>query len=403
MTAANSIPSDAARPAGSLSAPRFGSYSQWVRDVIRKVRSERTLLISLFESSVPEPVELLHEIIREAFGETITTRYASAFAGGNPYVIEQLAARYGVERDRVLCTTGATGALSLLYRALLSPGDRILVETPGFDIFDTVARSLNLPVDRFVRRGEDFAIDPDEVERAMTPQTRLILLSNLHNPSGMAIAPEVLAAIARMAEARGAVVVVDEVYGEYAGSEFSPAASGTWSPALVSVSSLTKIWGLSTLRCGWIVAHPDVMGPVRTLNREVEFGVSNLAHAVAALVLEQRERFESYRVGMLRRARPIMESYHAQWLAEGLMSGSLPAHGCIAFPRAVGVDNTEHFSEWLADRCGVVVVPGEHFGAPGHIRIGFAHAPEDVEFGLQALTDGLRRYRALDRDERKGG
>lgn len=388
--------------AGSLPAPRFGSYSQWVRDVIRKVKSERNLLISLFESSVPEPVELLHEVIREAFGETVTTRYASAFAGGNPYVVEQLAARYGVERERVLCTTGATGALSLLYRALLSPGDRILVETPGFDLFDTVARSLNRPVDRFVRRGEDFTIDPDEVERAMTPQTRLILLSNLHNPSGMGIAPDVLSAIAKMAEARGAIVVVDEVYGEYAGAEFAPAASATSSPALVSVSSLTKIWGLSTLRCGWIVAHPSVMEPVRTLNREVEFGVSNLAHAIAALVLERREQFEDYREAMLRQARPIMESYHAHWLAEGLMAGRLPSHGCIAFPRAIGIDNTEHFSEWLADRCGVVVVPGEHFGAPGHIRIGFAHAPADVDFGLQALTDGLKRYRALGENERRG-
>lgn len=390
-------------PTGSLPATRFGSYSQWVRDVIHKVRSERDLLISLFESSVPEPVELLHEVIREAFGETVTTRYASAFADGNPYVIDQLAARYCVERDRVLCTTGATGALSLLYRALLSPGDRILVETPGFDLFDTVARSLNKPVDRFVRRGENFAVDPDEVERAMTPRTRLILLSNLHNPSGMAISPDVLGAIARMAEARGAVVVVDEVYGEYAGSEFTPAASGTWSPALVSVSSLTKIWGLSTLRCGWIVAHPSVMEPVRTLNREVEFGVSNLAHAIAALVLERRERFEGYREGMLRQARPIMESYHAHWLSEGLMEGRLPPHGCIAFPRAVGIDNTEHFSEWLADRCGVVVVPGEHFGAPGHIRIGFAHAPADVDYGLQALTDGLKRYRALGEHRRGRG
>ncbi|RXZ65577.1 pyridoxal phosphate-dependent aminotransferase [Pelagerythrobacter rhizovicinus] len=390
-------------PGGTLPAPRFGSYSQWVRDVIRKVRSERNLLISLFESSVPEPADLLHEVIREAFGETVTTRYASAFAGGNPYVIDQLAARYGVERERVLCTTGATGALSLLYRALLAPGERILAESPGFDIFDTVARSLNKPIDRFLRRGDGFTIDPDEVERAMTPQTRLILLSNLHNPSGMAIAPEVLAAIARMAEERGALVVVDEVYGEYAGDAFTPAASGNASPALVSVSSLTKIWGLSTLRCGWIVAHPSVIEPVRALNREVEFGISNLAHAVAALVLEQRDRFERYREGMLQQARPIIESYHAHWLAEGLMAGRLPPHGCIAFPRAIGIDDTEHFSEWLADRCGVVVVPGEHFGAPGHIRIGFAHAPADVDYGLQALTDGLKHYRELDEHRGRGG
>ena len=378
---------DGARPLGT------DSYSQWVRKVIRTVRSERNLLVSLFDSSVPEPIELLRQFVVEGFSETITSRYTSAFANGNPYVVEQLARRYAVPADQVVCTTGATGALSLIYRALLKPGDRVLVENPGFDLFHKIAETYGFGVDRFERRGDDFAIDPDEVAAAMTPDTRLIVLANLHNPSGMAIPPETLAAIGRIAEARGVRVIVDEVYGDYVDPALRPPPAMQLSPALISVSSLTKSHGLSTLRCGWIVGALEPIGRIRALAEEIDFGISNLSHAIAALVLERPQPFDDFRSEIMRRARPIVESYHAYWCEEGLVAGTLPPFGCIAVPRLIGVHDTTGFSVWLADRCGVIVAPGEYFGASGHIRIGFARAPADVDYGLQALTDGLIRYR----------
>jgi aspartate/methionine/tyrosine aminotransferase len=369
------------------------SYSQWVRKVIRTVRSERNLLVSLFDSSVPEPIELLRQFVVEGFSERITSRYTSAFASGNPYVVEQLARRYAVPADQVVCTTGATGALSLIYRALLKPGDRVLVENPGFDLFHKIAETYGFGVDRFERRGEDFGIDPEDVAAAITPDTRLIVLSNLHNPSGMAVPSETLAAIGRIAEARGIHVIVDEVYGDYVDPALRPPPAMQVSPALISVSSLTKSHGLSTLRCGWIVAALAPIGRIRALAEEIDFSISNLSHAIAALVLERPEPFDDFRSETMRRARPIVESYHGYWREEGLVSGALPPFGCIAFPRLIGIDDTVSFSEWLADRCGVIVAPGEYFGAAGHIRIGFARAPADVDYGLQALTDGLIRYR----------
>ncbi|WBO20764.1 pyridoxal phosphate-dependent aminotransferase [Sphingomonas abietis] len=362
--------------------------------MIRAVRSERNLLVSLFDSSVPEPFELLRQIVLEGFSsDPITSRYTSAFASGNPYVVEQLARRYALPAEQILCTTGATGALSLVYRALMQPGDRILVENPGFDLFHKIAEAHGFGVDRFERRGEHFTIDPDAVAAAIGPQTRLIILSNLHNPSGMSTEPDVLATIGAIAEARGIHVIVDEVYGDYVDAELRPAPAVQLSPALISVSSLTKSHGLSTLRCGWIVAEPDTMRRIRSLAQEIDFGVSNLAHAVAALVLERPRTIETYRSDIMRRARPIIESYHGFWRDEDLVSGALPLFGCIAFPKLTGISDTIAFSEWLADRCGVVVAPGEYFGAAGHIRVGFARAPADLDYGLQALTDGLLRYR----------
>jgi aspartate/methionine/tyrosine aminotransferase len=372
----------------------IGSYSQWVRKVIRAVRSERNLLVSLFDSSVPEPVDLLRRIVVEEFAEPMTTRYTSAF-NGNPYVVEQLARRYDVPHERILCGTGATGALSLIYRALVGPGESVLVETPGFDLFHIIAQTNGLKVDRFARRGDRFTIDPDEIAARITPATRLIVLSDLHNPSGMAVDRNALLAVARIAEQRGIHVIVDEVYAAYVDADLRPPSAVSLSPAIIGVDSLTKSYGLSTLRCGWIVADEAPMQRIRALAEETEFGLSNLAHAAAALVLERPQAFDTYRDEIMRKARPIIESYHAHWRAEGLVTGELPRFGCIAFPRLTGIDDTIAFSEWLAERCGVVVAPGEYFGAAGHIRIGFARAPADVIYGLQALTDGLVRYRDL--------
>ncbi len=295
----------------------------------------------------------------------------------------------------MLCTTGATGALSLIYRALVKPGERILVENPAFDIFHTLAETLGIMVDRFERSGPDFTIDPDAVAAQIRPDTKLIVVSNLHNPSGMAT-PEI-PALARIAETYGVLLVVDEVYADYAASGDQARPAMQISPNAVSISSLTKTYGLSTLRCGWIVARADIVARIRALADETEFGISTLGHALAALVLEQRPLFDDYRDGIMRRARPIIESYHAHWRAEGLVEGELPDGACIAFPRVVGIEDTNAFSEWLADRCGVIVAPGEYFGRAGHIRIGFARAPADVDYGLQALTDGLMRYRSLSR------
>lgn len=248
-------------------------------------------------------------------------------------------------------------------------------------------------VDRFERRGKDFSIDPDEIAARIGPKTCLIILSDLHNPSGMLLDRESLVAIGRIAEARGVTVVADEVYSDYVDAALRPPPAASLSPAFISISSLTKSHGLSTLRCGWIVAEAGKMQKIRMLAEEIDFGVSTLAHAVAALALEQPKMFDAYRTRILERARPIIESYHRYWLAEGLLEGSLPTFGCTAFPRLVGIEDTVAFSRGLADRCGVIVAPGEYFGAAGHIRIGFARAPADIDYGLQALTDGLIGHR----------
>lgn len=369
------------------------AYAQWVRRAIRNTMAAQRPATALFDSSVEEPTELLRRTIMAGFVRPITSRYQSVFVNGNPYLVETLASRYGVPEDRILCTTGATSALSLVYRAYLSPGDHILVETPGFDLFADIARSLGARVGFFRRSGPEFRIDPNEVAARIEPDTRLIVLSNLHNPSGMLLSDGELKSLADAVAGRGVKLIVDEVYGDYADRDARPGSAVRLSPDFIGISSLTKIYGLNTLRCGWVVAEPDTLAPVRRVSDHFEFGVSKLTHAIAALILEDSTNFDQNSRQVLASARPVIERFFAAWVGAGLVEGALPTFGCISFPKLVGIEDTKEFSAWLADRTGVIVAPGEFFGSPGHIRIGHAHPPDVLERGLARLTAGLREYR----------
>lgn len=365
------------------------SYAQWVRQAL----ADRAEAFVLFDSSVDEPKALLQQTIRDGFSDGFSDRYTSAFVNGNPFVVKALSRRYDVPQDHILTTSAATTAIALVYRAYLTKGDHILVETPRFDLLATTALGMGVEVEDFQRTGDSFAIDMDDLSARIRPDTRLIVLSDLHNPSGMLLDEATLTALAELAQSHGLKVVIDEVYGDYAGKARTGSAV-KHSPDFIAINSLTKIYGLSTLRCGWILGTPEVLAPVRDVAGRYDFTTSNLSHAVAALVLDADEAYDAYRRQVMQACRPVMAKFFELWRAEGLIEGQLPEHGCICFPKLVGIDDTIAFSDWLAKTHNVRVAPGEYFGAAGSVRLGFAKEIAGMSAALERMTQGLRHYRA---------
>lgn len=368
------------------------SYSQWVRSTLAFGRRRDAGFVSLFDSHPAEPIDLLRNVIERGFSAPLTDRYTSAFASGNPFVLASLARRYGRDPAEFLTTTGATNAIALVYRALVSDGERILVETPSFDLFEDIAATAGFAIDQLVRRAPDYRIDPVALAAAIRPNTRLVVLSNLHNPSGAALRLEDLRAIAAVAERTGVHVLFDEVYLAY-GEANGVVSAADVSDRFIVISSMTKMYALATLRCGWILASPTIISQVREVADRTDFSVSNLAHAVAALVLEDSAPFAAHCSGIVRDALPVVRRFYDLWHAEGLVEGNAPTHGCISFPRLVGIDDTHRFATTLIASSGVVVAPGEYFGAPGHIRLGHAKPVAVLEPALMRLTDALRAAR----------
>ena len=360
------------------------SYADWVRGAMR-IKQARPDVSILFESTIAEPTEALIDVVREAFSEEVTSRYVSVFADGNRYAIEAVARRYGLSTDQIIATTGATGALALVLKALVAEGDHVLVERPGFDLLARLAFDAGARVEDVTRGGPRHAVDLDDLRRRLTPRTRAVLITNLHNPTGARLAPDEIAAIASVAATVDAVLVVDEVYADFAGAP--PAAK--LGPNIITVSSLTKVFGLFALKFGWLAADADLVARLRRAAPDGDMGVSKLSHAVAAHVLESPAPFEAHWRSVLDQTRPVAAAHVEALVADGLLAGDFPAHGCMYFPQVPGVDDTRALARGLLEDFDVLIAPGEYFGAPGHIRIGFGADPAAIDQGMQRLRKGL--------------
>ena len=366
------------------------TYSRWVRSVLAQVAGEPRAAL-LFDSTIREPTQLLAQVVRQAFTDPVTDRYESVFSAGNRYVARRVAARHGVAPEQVIAATGATSAMAMAIRAFVRPGDHVVVETPGFDLLTQLVQEAGARVSYVARRPPAFGVDPDELAAAIGPDTRLIILTQLHNPSGAALDGDSLEALARVARRARVPILVDEVYADFIGPE---ASALRVAPEFIVAGSLTKVQGLFALRCGWLVAAPEHVARIEAANPQGDLGVSKLAHAVAALVLEAPQPFDDHWRSVLAAARPVMARHAQAMIGEGLLAGDLPPHGCMYFPQVVGVADTLGLAEELWAKHRLVVAPGEYFGLPGHIRIGFGGEAGELDAGLQRLHAALASRRS---------
>src|SRR6478752_467218 len=179
---------------------------------------------------------------------------------------QAIAAHHGVDPDCVVESAGTSMANHLAMATIIELGDEVLIEHPAYGPILDVAQYLQANVKRFRRVEENaWAIDPAEVRRCITAKTRLIVITNLHNPTSALTPDPVLREIGDIARSIGALVLVDEVYLD-AVYENTPRTSFHLGPEFVVTSSLTKVYGVSGLRCGWILAQPDLAWKMRRLN-----------------------------------------------------------------------------------------------------------------------------------------
>ncbi len=316
-------------------------------------------------------------------------REAVDIAGESPegYVplVEAIARRYGVAAGNVATAPGCSGANFLACAALLDAGDEVLVEHPFYDPLPAAARLLGASVNTFERRFEDgYDVDADRVAAALTPRTRLILLSNPHNPSGALARPESLRAVGTLAERRGIHVLVDEVYLDTV-FDGRPSPAATLSPAFVTTNSLTKAYGLASLRCGWTLAAPEVTRRIRRARDLVDVWAPMPSDRLSVVAFANLDALAS-------RARGIVEPNRAAvgaWLAGRRDLACVPSRATIAFPRLLGTDDAAPFAERLFARTGTAVAPGRFFGFPAHFRLAFGGRPDRVTAGLAALSATL--------------
>ena len=296
-----------------------------------------------------------------------------------PPLRQAIADKEGVTPGQVVMANGTSMANMLALAALIGPGDEVLVEHPTYEPMMAAAQFLGAEVRRFSRRPkEGFRLDPDEVERQMTPRTRLILLANLHNPSGALADEEALRRIAAL----GPRVLIDEVYLDAAPGARTAAHLG---PQFVTTNSLTKVYGLSGLRCGWILAEPELAERIWRLNEL--FGVSQ-PHAderLCCLAFSRLDEIAAGNAARIARNRDIAADFFAR---RDEIDWSPTAHGITAFPRLVHGD-VDALHALLTGKYDTSIVPGRWFEMPDHFRVGLGLPTEILEQGLERLGTAL--------------
>jgi aspartate/methionine/tyrosine aminotransferase len=304
--------------------------------------------------------------------------------GASPYgfapLQQAIARKCGVDPDCVVAAAGTSMANHLAMAALVDPGDEVLIEHPAYELMVSAAQYLGAAVKRFPRTEESgYALDPGEIRRAITPQTKLIVVTNLHNPSSALTPDSVLREIGDLARGVGAQVVVDEVYLD-AVYQNTPQTAYRLGSEFIVTTSLTKVYGLSELRCGWILAHPDLARAMWRLNDLFGVNAARPAELLSVAALQHLDRIRE-------RARQVVETDRAlldEFLArQPAFSAPRTAFGTTAFLRLCTGD-VEKYLLHLRTDYETSVAPGRFFEMPSHFRIGMG--VNSAMFG-----EGLRR------------
>jgi aspartate/methionine/tyrosine aminotransferase len=273
----------------------------------------------------------------------------------------------------------------LAYAALLEPGDQVLLEAPVYEPLVTLARYLAARPTSVARRAAAaWHLDPADVKRALTPRTKLVVLSNLHNPTGAFDDGARVAEIARAAEQVGAHVLVDEVYLEFLHAAGIKTLAGI-APNVLATRSLTKAFGLDTLRIGWVIAEAPLAERIRRLNDLFSVTIAHPSERLAARALDQADRILARTNADLARNLETMDGFVR---AQPKLSWARPRAGTVGLVRVDGID-VDAWVERLHGEHDVAVVPGRFFEAAGHVRIALGVAPDDLRTALELMARTL--------------
>ncbi len=299
-----------------------------------------------------------------------------------------IAGRYGVDPASCVAALGASMANHLAMAAVLRPGDEVLIEHPTYEPLIATARYLGAEVRSFPRRADaGFRLDPAEVERHLTPRTRLVVITNLHNPSSALADDATLAEVGALARRAGARVLVDEVYLD-ALFEPAPRTAYLLGDEFIAASSLTKVYGLNGLRCGWVFAEPALAERMWRLTELFNNIGIHVAERLSLLALESLDAIAARSRALLAANAGLLNAFlHSR---DDLRA---PAHtaGTVSFPKVHG--DAARLCELARTRYETAVVPGAFFGAPEHIRIGLGVDTPTFRAGLERLGAALDALR----------
>jgi aspartate/methionine/tyrosine aminotransferase len=353
-------------------------YLDWAKNRFDAHPPAFNLAASGMESPPPEELAFLHDPPLPVLGVS---------PSGHPKLTAAIAARLGVPASHVTAA-GTSGANFLAQAVVVEPGDEVLVEWPAYEPLWRTLGTLGARVRWLPREAENgFVPDVATVAAAFAQGVKLCVLSDLHNPSATLLPRETVRELARLAARHDAWLMVDEVYlaGVFEDDVESAARLGE---RVIVTGSLTKTYGFSALRAGWMVAPPELVRRGREVFDHIGAGSSFLADEASARVFARLDHFRARAAARRAQNWPLVQAFAA---AHGLELA--PAAGAfIAWAKLPAGIDSDAFVDHLVATEETLVVPGAFFGAADRIRLGFGLPGEHVAEGLRRLGRALATF-----------
>jgi len=310
---------------------------------------------------------------------------------GSPDLRECIAGQYpGLSSDQVLVTSGASEANFAIVAAVANPGDNIIVEHPNYASLYEVPRSIGCEVSLLRLTYEDrFKPDLDKLRNMITPQTRLVSFTHPNNPTGSMISESELRELIEIVESHGTYLLFDETYRELAFDTTLPPAA-TLSPRVISITSMSKCYGLPGIRIGWLATQDQfILDSVLAIREQISITNNAMSEEISLKVLQKKDNFLQKAKNHVARNRRVVSDWidkqqDFEWI--------YPEAGVVSFPRIKNPGNADPEKVWrrLAEKYKTFVIPGRCFEMDNrYFRLGFGATAEEIEIGLANLGKAL--------------
>jgi aspartate aminotransferase len=368
-----------------------------------KLAGEPVIGYGAGEPDFPTPVHIV-EAAAKACYDPVNYKYTPV--AGLPELREAIAAKsmrdsgLEVKASQVLVTNGGKHAVISAYMSVLNPGDEVLIPAPYWTTYPEavyLTGATAVPVTTSEANG--FRVTVEELEKARTKKTKLLMLVSPNNPSGAVLRPDEVVEIGRWAAEHDIWVMSDEIYEHlvYGNARFVslPVATPELGDRWIVVNGVAKSYAMTGWRIGWMISAPDIMDAAINYQSQTTSNISNISQraAIAALtgdlmaVGEMREVFDRRRQTMVRMLNGI----------DGVTCAE-PEGAFYCFPNVTGLlgrslggrvaTTSTELAEILLETIKIAVVPGEAFGTPGFFRFSYALGDAD-------LIEGLERFSAF--------
>jgi len=355
---------------------------------------ENRVRFNLSESGVhPLSIQELLGLAGASALPLLEVRLGYSQSNGTDLLRGRIAALYpGASADQVLVTSGSSEANFCVCWRLIEPGDKVAVMLPNYLQTWGLAQNFGAQVQGFPLHPErQWEPTAEEIRTAIAPGTKLVVVTNPHNPTGHVLSDEMRRLILERCAEVGAWLLADEVYqGAELDGRTTTSFWGAYERVIV-VNGLSKAYGLPGLRIGWIVAPPAFSAEAWARHDYTTIGPAGASDHLAAVALEPRVRDK-----LLERTRRILKTNYPvleAWLQRfgDTFTWHPPHAGAICLVKYRQAISALELVEKVRAEHSVLLVPGDHFGLPNHIRFGYGEELHHFQEALAETERGLKR------------